>query len=124
MADKQVSFRVGQEESLCDMGVNNFSDGAITFGYSPTIHLGDDGIQDGRLYIDLALNGMNYRIPLHTDCSYHLKDDQGYLYDAGSAGTPVYFLDGVPVPVSSNILFYVDDEQTWYDSYGNNKGGQ
>lgn len=107
MAEKYVSFRIGKETSLGSEVVptenkNPFTDGTLIFAYNNKYNYDDTSKQivDGRLYVDAAIDGNNYRFPINSECSYFLiNEEDGKDFEMGNTGRPVYFSGGIPQPV-------------------------
>lgn len=107
MAERYVSFRIGKETSLGSEVVptenkNPFTDGTLIFAYNNKYNHVDisEQIVDGRLYVDAAIDGNNYRFPVNSECSYFLiNKEDGKDFEMGNTGRPVYFSGGIPQPV-------------------------
>lgn len=106
MAERYVSFRMGKETSLgsevAPSSNNPFMDGTFVFAYNNKYNHFDssDQIVDGRLYIDAAIDGNNYRFPVNSECSYFLiNKEDGTDFEMGDTNRPIYFSGGVPQPV-------------------------
>lgn len=107
MAERYVSFRIGKETSLGSEVVptenkNPFTDGTLIFAYNDKYNHVDtsEQIVDGRLYVDAAIDGNNYRFPINSECSYFLiNSEDGKDFEMGNDGRPVYFSGGIPQPV-------------------------